>query len=165
MKNLLALLVFGTSMAIALPQATAQNTSVPKKTVKAVKKKTAKKTSSKKTAAAAASSTAVAGEDDDERDPTDSDIVGSTTIDYACELGNKLTIYKNAGDDKFIALRWKNKLHRMKRIGTTTGANRFETRKHGLVWIGIPSKGMLLNSKKGQQLANECKDPQQLAQK
>ena len=32
----------------------------------------------------------------------------------------------------------------------------------GLVWIGIPAKGLLLDSKKGQQLANECKNAEQM---
>jgi hypothetical protein len=30
------------------------------------------------------------------------------------------------------------------------------------VWIHIPAKAILLDSKKGQQLANECMNPQQL---
>ncbi|MEF9927680.1 MAG: hypothetical protein RR804_07565, partial [Massilia sp.] len=64
-------------------------------------------------------------------------------------------------DDKHIALRWKKRLHRLSRVGTTTGANRFENRLYGLVWIGIPAKGMLLDSKQGRQLANECKDAEQ----
>jgi hypothetical protein len=50
----------------------------------------------------------------------------------------------------------------MTRVSTSTGADRFENRMHGLVWIGIPAKGMLLDSKKGLQLANECKSPDQL---
>ncbi|MCY1251071.1 hypothetical protein D9M72_647880 [compost metagenome] len=29
------------------------------------------------------------------------------------------------------------------------------------MWIGIPAKGMLLDSKQGRQLANECKDAEQ----
>ena len=32
----------------------------------------------------------------------------------------------------------------------------------GIVWIGIPAKGILLDSRKGQQLANECKSAEQL---
>jgi len=81
-------------------------------------------------------------------------------VKFHCELGNKLTIYRTAGDDQHIALRWKQRLLQMIRVDTSTGANRFENRKVGLVWIGIPAKGMLLDSKKGQQLANECKTTQ-----
>jgi len=83
---------------------------------------------------------------------------------YDCELGNTLTIYKDPGDDRQIALQWKKRTHRMTRIPTTTGAERFENPDSGLVWIGIPAKGMLLDSKKGRQLANECRNEEQKRQ-
>lgn len=107
------------------------------------------------TVAAKATSTNVAlvGVDDDSIVP---DISASTTNEYKCELNDALTIYTNQIDDNRVALRWKNKLYGMKRVETTTGANRFENKKAGLVWIGIPTKGMLLDSIRGQQLTNEC---------
>ncbi|TQK07877.1 hypothetical protein [Herbaspirillum sp. SJZ107] len=95
---------------------------------------------------------------EDEPEP---DITDTVVTDYACELNNKVTIYTNAQDDGHIALRWKNRLHRLDRIGTTTGALRFENPKFGLIWIGIPSKGILLDSKLNRQLANECKNAEQ----
>jgi hypothetical protein len=97
----------------------------------------------------------------DKEESDEPDTAGSASTDFNCELGNKITIYTNATDDKHIALRWKKRLHRLSRVGTTTGANRFENRLYGLVWIGIPAKGMLLDSKQGRQLANECKDAEQ----
>ena len=81
-----------------------------------------------------------------------------TATEFDCELGNKLTLYSNAADEEHMALRWQQRVHRMTRVSTSTGANRFENSRYGLVWIGIPAKGMLLDSKRGQQLANECKD-------
>ncbi len=89
------------------------------------------------------------------------DITGSTTVQYSCELGNTVTIHQNASDLASIALRWKKRLHRLTRIGTTTGAHRFENKNFGLVWIGIPAKGLLLDSRLNRQLANECKSPEQ----
>ncbi|MRW89186.1 hypothetical protein GJ699_04240 [Duganella sp. FT80W] len=89
-------------------------------------------------------------------------ITDTTAVDFDCELGNKITIYKNTGDDAHIALRWKKRLHRLTRVGTTTGANRFENKMYGLIWIGIPAKGMLLDSKQNRQLANECRDAEQM---
>jgi DUF2075 family protein len=83
------------------------------------------------------------------------------TTDYRCELGNKVTIYTNDSDAGHIALRWKNRLHRLEKVGTTTGAQRFENKSFGLVWIGIPAKGILLDSKQNRQLANECKNAEQ----
>jgi len=94
---------------------------------------------------------------DEEPEP---DITDTLITEYSCELNNKVTIYTNEKDDGHIALRWKNRLHRLDRIGTTTGALRFENPKFGLIWIGIPSKGILLDSKLNRQLANECKKPE-----
>ena len=82
-----------------------------------------------------------------------------------CELGNKLTLYRNANDNEHMALRWNQRVHQMTRVSTSTGADRFENSKFGLVWIGIPAKGMLLDAKRGQQLANECKDAEQMMPK
>jgi hypothetical protein len=95
---------------------------------------------------------------EDEAEP---DITDTIVAEYACELNNKVTIYTNEKDSGHIALRWKNRLHRLERVGTTTGALRFENTKFGLIWIGIPSKGILLDSKLNRQLANECKNAEQ----
>jgi hypothetical protein len=95
---------------------------------------------------------------DDEAEP---DITDTVVAEYKCELNNKITIYTNEKDSGHIALRWKNRLHRLERVGTTTGALRFENTRFGLIWIGIPSKGILLDSKLNRQLANECKNAEQ----
>jgi len=94
-------------------------------------------------------------------DEPEPDITDTVVAEYACELNNKITIYTNEQDAGHIALRWKNRLHRLDRVGTTTGAMRFENPKFGLIWIGIPSKGILLDSKQNRQLANECKNAEQ----
>lgn len=97
---------------------------------------------------------------DDKNNP-EPDITDTVTTDYNCELGNKITIYTNEKDTDHMALRWKHRLHRMNRIATTTGAQRFENPVSGIIWIGIPSKGILLDSKLNRQLANECKSAEQ----
>lgn len=94
-------------------------------------------------------------------DGPDADILNTTSTDYNCELGEKITIYHNENDDSHIAIRWKQRIHRLDKVGTTTGARRFENPTFGLIWIGIPAKGMLLDSKLNRQLANECKNAQQ----
>ena len=93
-------------------------------------------------------------------DATEADLADTTQVDYKCELGNTLTIYKKK-DESQIALRWKKRLHLLTRVATTTGAIRFENPLQGLVWIGIPSKGILLDSRRGRQLANNCQSPEQ----
>ena len=101
--------------------------------------------------------TTTAAKEDDEPEP---DVQNHKNFEYKCELGNSLTMYTNPEDENHIAMRWKKRLYRMSKVDTTTGAFRFENRKAGFIWIGIPAKGLLLDSHKGQQLANECKTSQ-----
>jgi len=129
----------------------------------AVLKAQAKKKPSKKAAAATAAAAAAATVAANPLEVDEPDITDTKITEYACELNNKLTIYTNEGDDSHIALRWKQRLHRLARVGTTTGALRFENPHWGLIWIGIPSKGILLDSKLNRQLANECKNAEQSA--
>jgi hypothetical protein len=95
------------------------------------------------------------------QDEPEPDLTDTVSTEFNCELGNKVTIYANEHDESHIALRWKKRLHRLERVGTTTGAQRFENTNFGLIWIGIPSKSILLDSKLNRQLANECKSAQQ----
>lgn len=126
-------------------------------------KKPAKKPGKKAKAAAATAAVAAAAVAANPLEVDEPDVTDNKTTDYDCELGNKITIYTNDNDAAHIALRWKNRLHRLARIGTTTGALRFENPHYGLIWIGIPSKGILLDSKLNRQLANECKNATQSA--
>jgi hypothetical protein len=141
------------AMSLSL-SSTAQAVQADTTTAAPVKKTTKAKAKSKK---AAAKPVVEAEPQEDEPDVT-----GSVTTDFDCELGNKITIFTNVGDADHIALRWKKRLHRLTRVGTTTGAQRFENQLFGLIWIGIPTKGMLLDSKQNRQLANECKDAEQM---
>jgi hypothetical protein len=85
------------------------------------------------------------------------EMLGATKTQYKCERGKKITVFSTSEQQNTITLRWNNKDHTLVREATTTGAHRFEDKKAGLVWINIPAKGMLLDSKRGRQLANECK--------
>lgn len=148
MKHLSALVVLFAGISFGTAAAMAEN--APSSAIAAAKKAAAKKASAEK-----AENRAEHGEE-----PS---IIGMQPVPFNCELGNKLTIYGKEEQDEQIALHWNKRLHRMHRVGTTTGAHRFEDTKSGLVWIGIPTKGMLLDSKKGKQLANECRNPEQSA--
>lgn len=151
-KYLLALTILGACMTVAMPPAAAETAAPAHK--KTAKKKAKKAVAKKKTDAPKDENT-----DEDEKEP---DIAHSVSNDFQCALGDKVTIFENAEDTKHIGLRWNKRVHRLTRVDTTTGANRFENRKYGLIWIGIPAKGMLLDSKKGQQLANDCKNAEQM---
>jgi hypothetical protein len=148
MSKLLAKLLLACGLALASASLVAVHAAEPAKAVKSKAKAKAKP------AAPVAAPI-------EEAEP---DITDTATVEYSCELGNKLTIYTNEGDPEHIALRWKKRLHRLTTVGTTTGAKRFENANYGLIWIGIPSKGMLLDSKLNRQLANECRTPEQEAE-
>jgi hypothetical protein len=75
---------------------------------------------------------------------------------FNCELNNQVDIKMGDGQ-RHIDLTWKGKVYVMLPVATSTGALRFEDRDSGMVWIQIPAKSMLLNSKRGEQVANECK--------
>ncbi|VXC73939.1 hypothetical protein [Massilia sp. 9I] len=126
-----------------------------------LKSKAKAKPKTKKAAPAGAAAAAVAAPAANAEEEAEPDITDTVVTEYSCELGNKVTIYTNVNDEGHIALRWKKRLHRLTRVGTTTGALRFENPFWGLIWIGIPAKGILLDSKLNRQLANECKNAQQ----
>lgn len=79
------------------------------------------------------------------------------TGDFSCELGNKVQVRMDGRVTDGVTLVWKGNSYMMSPVSTSTGAVRLENKGEGLVWIQIPSKSMLLNSKIGQQLANDCK--------
>jgi len=157
MSKFLSAFFLMAGLAFALPQAQAQSEPVtPKKTVK--KKAVKKKVAGKKFVAA--KMTDSAAEKIDEK----VDTTGHSSTHYSCEMDHKVTIHKQPKDDQQITVTWRNRQHTLLRVNTTTGADRFEGPKSGLVWVGIPSKGMLLDAHKGQPLANECKSAAQLKQ-
>lgn len=78
-----------------------------------------------------------------------------------CELGQRMSIAGDQGIDNAIHLIWRGQDYTLQRIGTSSGAHRFEHSDSGLIWIGIPTKGMLLDTKRGTPLANECKTAEQ----
>lgn len=150
MKHLSAFVILFAGLACGTSPLMAEN--APSSAVHSAKKAPAKKATAEKSDALA-------------HDSDEPDVKHLQPVAFDCELGNKLTIYGRTTDDEQIALQWNKRLHRMSRVGTTTGAHRFENAQSGLVWIGIPAKSMLLDSKKGKQLANECKSNDQLAPK
>ena len=164
LSKLLAACAFAFAAAgVCAPAISAQPEKHPKAedVLKAQARKAKSKARKAKAAGAAAAGAATAAADPLSPEVAEPDITDTLVTDYACELGNKITIYTNERDDGHIALRWKKRLHRLTRVGTTTGALRFENPHYGLIWIGIPAKGILLDSKLNRQLANECKNAQQ----
>ncbi len=78
-------------------------------------------------------------------------------VDLNCELGRQVSVAGDVQQDNAIDLNWKGRQYRMQRVNTSTGAQRFENQDSGLVWISIPTKAMLLDTVRGEPVANECR--------
>ena len=77
--------------------------------------------------------------------------------DMVCELGQPLSVTGDHRLDNVIEVVWRGRAYTMERVRTSTGAHRFEDLQSGLVWIGIPAKAMLLDSRRGAPVVSECK--------
>ena len=76
---------------------------------------------------------------------------------YKCELGRSVNVREIAADRRTITLQWARKDYALAAVEARTGALRFEDAASGFVWIVIPAKAMLLDTRNGRQLANECR--------
>jgi hypothetical protein len=76
---------------------------------------------------------------------------------YHCELNRRVIVRRIGADGQTMVLQWLNKDYTLVPVHSRAGAIRFEDNKAGLAWIVIVGKSMLLDTRKGQQLANECK--------
>jgi len=76
---------------------------------------------------------------------------------YRCELNRTVQIRQISPDQLTAVLQWDKKDYTLRAVSARTGALRFEDPASGLVWLVIAGKSMLLDTKQGRQLANECK--------
>ena len=76
---------------------------------------------------------------------------------YRCHQGAQIIVKNIAPDRGSIVIQFKGKDYLLFAVDTTTGAARYQDNRSGITWIKIPSKSMLLDSKLGRQLANDCK--------
>lgn len=80
-----------------------------------------------------------------------------------CEFNQSVTIDAVDGKPGHFMLGYKTAHYHMVPEETTTGAVRLEDKKAGIVWLQIPSKSMLMNSKIGQRMVDSCMHPEQRA--
>ena len=85
------------------------------------------------------------------------------TGDAACEFGQVVNLARIDGQPGHFKLTYKKAAYTVVPEETTTGALRLEDKKAGIVWLQIPSKSMLMNSKIGQRMADNCLHPEQRA--
>jgi len=76
---------------------------------------------------------------------------------YRCDLNRQVEVRSMAADRSSMVIAWLGREHTMSGISTASGALRYEDPDAGLTFLIIVGKAMLLDSHKGQQLANECR--------
>lgn len=80
-----------------------------------------------------------------------------------CELGNSVTVTADPQEPARFIVQMKKNTYLMTPVATTTGAVRLEDAQAGAMWMQLPHKSMLMNSKLGQRMADECQSEHQTA--
>ena len=80
-----------------------------------------------------------------------------------CELGNSVTVTPDPQQPTRFIVQMKKNTYHMMPVETTTGAVRLEDAQAGAMWLQLPNKSMLMNSKLGQRMADECQGDHQMA--
>ncbi len=79
----------------------------------------------------------------------------------SCDANTQITLAPVNGQPGYFTLTHKKARYTLIPQETTSGAVRLEDVKSGLVWIQIPAKSMLMNTKLGQRVADACITPEQ----
>jgi hypothetical protein len=88
---------------------------------------------------------------------------GVLTGKMTCELGQIIRITEDDKQAGNYFVQTSKALYLMAQVSTSTGAVRLEDAKQGAVWLQLPAKSMLMDTRRGQRLADECKSPEQIA--
>ena len=78
-----------------------------------------------------------------------------------CDANQQIILAAVAGQPGHFTLTHKKATVTLVTQETTSGAVRLADAKSGLVWIQIPAKSMLMNTKLGRRLADACITPEQ----
>ena len=83
------------------------------------------------------------------------------TGDAECEFNQRITVLPEPDLPGYFRVSHKNLRFRMLPRETSTGAVRLEDPVAGIVWLQIPTKSMLMNTRIGQRLVDACTHPEQ----
>jgi len=159
----LSLLAVAAGMAIAAPLAVAQSsTTTTKPAAKAAAKPRASE--SRQELHSKAKGLALATETVQQINQNQLDIAGRVLTGKAdCEFNQSVDVSPIGGKPGFFKVAYKGSSYTMVPEETSTGAVRLEDKKAGIVWLQIPSKSMLMNSKIGQRMVDSCMHSEQRA--
>jgi hypothetical protein len=80
-----------------------------------------------------------------------------------CELGNSVNVTADAQNPGHFHVQMQKHTYHMSPVVSATGAIRLEDSQAGAMWLQLSNKSMLMNSKLGQRMADECQSPDQMA--
>ena len=80
-----------------------------------------------------------------------------------CEMGNVVHITPDTQNRGFFTLQMGKHRFHVSPVPTASGAIRLEDTQKGAMWLQLANKSMLMNSKLGQRMADECQSPVQVA--
>jgi hypothetical protein len=78
-----------------------------------------------------------------------------------CEFDQQVSVDAIDGKPGMFKVDFKKQSFTMVPEDTTTGAVRLEDKKNGVMWLQIANKSMLMNSKVGQRMVDNCKHASQ----
>jgi hypothetical protein len=78
-----------------------------------------------------------------------------------CEFDQSVNVAAVPNQRGWFNVEYKGKSYMMAPEATTTGAVRLEDKKNGMMWLQIANKSMLMNSKIGQRMVDNCVHPSQ----
>lgn len=79
----------------------------------------------------------------------------------SCEFNQSVQVAAAPQKKGYFNVEFKGKSYLMAPENTTTGAVRLEDKKNGVMWLQIANKSMLMNSKIGQRMVDNCVHPRQ----
>lgn len=85
------------------------------------------------------------------------------TGEASCDLNQTVDLQPVAGRPGHFRLSHKKASYTLTPEETTSGAVRLEDKKAGMVWLQIPAKSMLMDTRAGQRLLDGCTHPEQRA--
>lgn len=80
---------------------------------------------------------------------------------YACEFNQSLNVAPNAKHAGYVDVTWKKDVFVMKPVLSSTGALRLEDTKGRALMVQIANKSMLMDTKAGQRMVDDCQSAEQ----
>lgn len=164
MRPLIALLAF--ALPLTLAAQTAPTSSGPKPSAKSAAKSTPKRPAvSKKAAKPVAEAEAVEVAEPGEIEPERMAVVPMVLRgESSCEFGHKVQVVEHPSLPGRFLLEYRGIKHVLTPQPTTTGVVRLEDKRSGMIWLQVPVKSMLMDSRRGQRLADNCMHATQTAE-